>query len=177
MENACAAVLAARWAGADAKGIQEALDRFDTPEHRLQWVAEIRGIRCYNDSKATNVDAVQRALESFAVPLVLLMGGRDKGGDFFRLRERVATGVKRLIFFGEAAGALSAALGDVVEAETVDSLPEAVNRAMAVAAAGDVVLLSPGCASFDAYSSYAERGEAFCSALRRFRVPERRADA
>jgi UDP-N-acetylmuramoylalanine--D-glutamate ligase len=177
MENACAAVLAARCAGGIAEGIQEALVRFATPDHRMQLVAEIRGIRCYNDSKATNVDAVQRALDSFTAPLVLLMGGRDKGGDFHRLRNRVGMVVKRLILFGEAAGTLAAALGDMVESETVNTLAEAVHRAMATAEPGDVVLMSPGCASFDAFSSYAERGEAFCEELRRFQTSEGRADA
>lgn len=165
MENAAAAILAALAAGGSPEGIQAALERFTTPAHRLEPVATIRGIRYVNDSKATNIDAVARALESFDTPLVLIMGGRNKGGDFSGLQEPISRRVKRLIVMGEAAEKIAAAVGNATHWQSVSSMEDAVGAAAAAARPGDTVLLSPGCASFDWYDGYAQRGDAFKNAV------------
>ncbi len=161
-ENLAAAALAALHSGATPDGVQAAIDRFQGPGHRLAHVATIDGVRFYNDSKATNVDAVARALTAFDAPILLIMGGRTKGGGFKALAGPVRERVKGLFLLGEAAGALKADLGDLVPTRKTATMDEAVREAFRAARPGDVVLLSPACASFDQYASYAERGEDFC---------------
>ena len=167
LENACAACLAALTAGGSATGIQAALNRFRTPAHRLELVATVRGVRYVNDSKATNVNAVSRALESFDSPVVLIMGGRDKGSRFNGLRDPLRRRVRKLILMGEAAPALAAALDGAAPMEIVADMDEAVMAAAGYARPGEVVLLSPGCSSFDRYDSYAERGHIFATAVKK----------
>jgi UDP-N-acetylmuramoylalanine--D-glutamate ligase len=164
-ENACAACLAALAAGATWEGIQAAVNSFQPTAHRIEFVARIDGVSYYNDSKATNVDAVARALESFSHPVVLIMGGRDKGGDFRALAEHVRRHAKHLILTGEAAEQIYTVLGHVLPSRLAPSMSEAVRIAHELAVAGDEVLLSPGCASFDRYTNYAERGEDFRRAV------------
>jgi UDP-N-acetylmuramoylalanine--D-glutamate ligase len=164
-ENACAACLAALAAGATWEGIQAAVNSFQPTAHRIEFVARIDGVSYYNDSKATNVDAVARALESFPHPVVLIMGGRDKGGDFRALTEHVRRHAKHLILTGEAAEQIYTVLGHQLPSRLAPSMPEAVRTAHELAVAGDDVLLSPGCASFDRYTNYAERGEDFRRAV------------
>jgi UDP-N-acetylmuramoylalanine--D-glutamate ligase len=164
-ENACAACLAALAAGATWEGIQTAINSFEPTPHRIEFVARVDGVSYYNDSKATNVDAVARALESFSHPVVLIMGGRDKGGDFRALTEHVQRHAKHLILTGEAAEQIYAALGHLLPSDLTPSMPAAVRRAHELAVAGEEVLLSPGCASFDRYANYAERGEDFRRAV------------
>jgi len=160
-ENAAAAALAAIAAGATLEGITHALGVYQGLPHRTEHVATIRGIRFINDSKATNVDAVIRALHSFETPVVLILGGRDKGADFTQLRKPVAERVKHVVAMGEARQSILEALGHTASISTAADMTEAVNKAVRIAEAGEAVLLSPACASFDQYDSYADRGEDF----------------
>jgi len=161
-ENIAAAALAALAAGGTAGGIQRAIGQFHGLAHRLETVATINGVRYVDDSKGTNVDAVSRALESLSQPTVLIMGGRDKGGDYTPLKPQLAKTVKRLVVMGEAAAAIAAQLGAVAPVQHAADMAQAVRLAAAAADPGDVVLLSPACSSFDMYASYAQRGEDFC---------------
>ncbi len=167
MENVAAASLAALAVGGTLEGIQSGLNDFKGLSHRLEYIKTIHDIRFYDDSKGTNIDAVARALEVFGNPVVLIMGGRDKGGDFKQLRGLVQECVKKLIVMGEAGAEIKSVLEDTCKAgvETASTMEAAVGFAFLSAVPGDVVLLSPGCSSFDMYNSYAERGEAFCSAV------------
>lgn len=161
LENACAAGLAALAAGAGPEAIQKTLNVFQGSAHRLEHVGQIDKIDFYNDSKATNVDAVIRAVECFDRPVILIMGGLDKGGDFRNLRGHVSRRVKRLIVMGQAASLIQAALENTVPTAAAASMEQAVRQAYQSGSPGDVVLLSPGCASFDMYQSYAQRGDDF----------------
>ncbi len=167
MENMTAASLAALAAGGSLEGIQSALNSFKGLSHRLEYIKTINGIHFYDDSKGTNIDAVARALEVFDQPVVLIMGGRDKGGDFKQLRELMVQHTKKLIVMGEAGDAIRSVLEDSCQdgAQTADTMEDAVRLAYFSAIPGDIVLLSPGCSSFDMYTSYAERGEVFCKAV------------
>jgi len=165
LENAYAASLAALTMGGSLEGIQSALSNFKGLSHRLEHVATINEVGFFNDSKATNVDAVARALETFSKPVILIMGGRDKGGNFRILRDLVRRRVKRLIVLGEAKEDILFALGDITSTKEASSMEDAVLSAYYAASPGDVVLLSPACASFDMYTSYANRGEDFCKAV------------
>jgi len=161
LENACAAGLAALAVGARPEAIQDTLNQYRGSAHRLEYVASIDDIDFYNDSKATNVDAVMRAVDCFHKPVILIMGGLDKGGNFKTLREVVSRQVKKLIVMGQAADLIQKALADAVPAIEVKTMAEAADRAYRSGSAGDVVLLSPGCASFDMYDNYARRGNDF----------------
>jgi UDP-N-acetylmuramoylalanine--D-glutamate ligase len=169
-ENACAASLAALAAGARLGAIQKTLDHFEGLAHRLEHVATINAVQYYNDSKATNVDGVLRALECFSKPVLLLMGGRDKGGHFKVLQDSIRKHVKELIVMGEAAESIRSALGQQAVTKVAASMQEAVKLAFQDADAQDVVLLSPGCASFDWYSNYAERGDDFRRAVEKMKT-------
>jgi UDP-N-acetylmuramoylalanine--D-glutamate ligase len=162
-ENIAAAALAALAAGGTLTGVQKGLDGFQGLAHRLEYVRTLRDIDFVNDSKATNVDAVLRALECFEGPVVLIMGGRNKGYNFTALFAQVQKRVKKLIVIGEAGDEILAAIGQAPfhGAEKAASLDQAVERAFESARAGDTVLLSPACASFDMFGNYAERGEKF----------------
>ncbi|MBW2108012.1 MAG: UDP-N-acetylmuramoyl-L-alanine--D-glutamate ligase [Deltaproteobacteria bacterium] len=164
-ENACAAVLAAAAIGGSFRAIQKALKAVRPLPHRLQDVKTVRGVRYVDDSKGTNVGAVVRALDSYDAPVILIMGGRDKGGDYGPLKKPVAKKVKRLIVLGEAKGRIAAVLGAMTEYEQVKDLEQAVRLASNAARPGDVVLLSPGCSSFDMFHDYKERGDAFSRAV------------
>ena len=164
-ENACAASLAALASGATLEGIQKTLDHFKGLAHRLEPVATVNGVHYYNDSKATNVDGVLRALDSFSKPVLLLMGGRDKGSNFSELQDPIRAHAKELIVMGEAAEAIRAALGQLLPTKVAASMQDAVTTAFQDADPEDVVLFSPGCASFDWYSNYAERGDDFRRAV------------
>lgn len=159
--NAAAALLAAQAFGCSAEGIRAGLNGFVPPAHRMQFVTEINGVRFINDSKATNVGAMVAALESCDPGIVLLAGGRDKGGDFAALRDLIKKKVSLLLCLGEAADMLKKAFADVVAVERVLDMQAAVSRAVSAAEPGQTVLLAPGCASFDMFSGYAERGKIF----------------
>jgi UDP-N-acetylmuramoylalanine--D-glutamate ligase len=164
-ENAAAAALAALAAGAEPAGVQAAIDAFRPAAHRLETVAVINGVEYVNDSKATNVDAVRRGLECFRAPVVLIMGGVDKGGDFSLLKEAVRRHGRGLVLLGDSREALRAALGGLLPTQEAASMREAVQAAQALAVPGDAVLLAPGCASFDLYADYQERGDDFRRAV------------
>ena len=129
--------------------------------HRIQYAGEKNGVLFYDDSKGTNVDAVMRALESFSQPVVLLLGGRDKEGDFRDPRPPDPPGGEGVVLFGEAREKINGLVGGVVETTLAATLKEAVEAAYGSASPGDVVLLSPGCASFDEFKDYKERGDRF----------------
>jgi UDP-N-acetylmuramoylalanine--D-glutamate ligase len=159
--NMMAAIAAAKCAGVSRRAIETALEEFPGLEHRLEFVREKDGVRYYNDSKGTNVGAVVKSLASFSAPVMLLAGGVDKGGDYGPLAEGVKQKVRRLVLFGAAKQVIAAALGPLTETVVVDDLRAAVNDAAAHAQAGDIVLLSPACSSFDQFNNYAERGRLF----------------
>jgi len=165
-ENVAAAGLAALAAGATAKGIVDAVSGFSPDRHRIEYVATKGGVNYYDDSKGTNVDAVVRAIEAVPGPVVLIAGGRDKGGGYDALREPVRRSVKFLVVLGEAAGNIASGLGDLVETRHAGSMADAVRLAAGAAVSGDTVLLSPACSSFDMYESYAHRGDDFQNAVR-----------
>ncbi len=160
-ENAAAASLAALAAGGTLEGIQNTLNHFKGLAHRLEHVATVNAVQFFNDSKATNVDGVARALECFSKPVLLIMGGRDKGSDFGALKGLVTKHARALIVMGEAAESIRSSLGRFIPTIVADSMEAAVSAAYQNAEPDDVVLLSPGCASFDRYGSYAERGDDF----------------
>jgi UDP-N-acetylmuramoylalanine--D-glutamate ligase len=166
-ENIAAACLAAMAAGAALPAVQKALDEFPPLAHRIEKVATVNGVHFVNDSKATNVDAVVRALECFDRPVVLIMGGRNKGYDFAPMFNHVAARVKKLIVIGEARDEILAALAQAPAQghEIAADMADAVRRGYAAAEPGETVLLSPACASFDMFANYAQRGEVFRRAV------------
>jgi UDP-N-acetylmuramoylalanine--D-glutamate ligase len=163
--NYAAAILAVRFLGCSYLQTQAGLNAFCPLPHRIEFVAEINGVFYYNDSKATNTGAVIGALAQFPENVILLAGGRDKGDDYSLLRESVVDRVKKLIVFGESAILLKDALDDLVEIIQVKSMEDAVRTATRDAVSGDVVLLSPACASFDMFTSYGHRGNEFKKAV------------
>jgi UDP-N-acetylmuramoylalanine--D-glutamate ligase len=128
-------------------------------------VAEIDGVRYVDDSKGTNIGAVAAALASCGDRVILIAGGRNKGSDFSLLAASISRHVRHLILIGEAAEQMAGQLGHLVPVARASSMDEAVRRAAEVARAGDTVLLSPACASFDMFTGYAHRGEVFCRAV------------
>ena len=163
VENMMAAIAAAKAIGIPAQIIQQTLEEFPGLEHRLEFVREKDSVRYYNDSKGTNVGAVVKSLASFSVPVILIAGGVDKGGDYGVLRDGVRKTVKRLVLFGAAKEMIAKALGALTETIIVDDMEAAVRDAHQHARPGDVVLLSPACSSFDMFRNYAERGRVFRS--------------
>ncbi|MCC6543372.1 MAG: UDP-N-acetylmuramoyl-L-alanine--D-glutamate ligase [Nitrospirae bacterium] len=161
LENAMASAAAGILAGCDQNSIETALERFTGLEHRLEFVREIHGVKYINDSKGTNVGAVIKSIESFKYPLLLIAGGRDKGSDFSPLKPLIKERVKRLILIGEARDKIASVVGSVTETSFASSLNEAVSIAHREAVKGDVVLLSPACASFDMFRNFEDRGKQF----------------
>lgn len=167
LENAMAASLIALICGCSLKDIRAVLKSFSGLEHRLEFVKEIRGVRFINDSKGTNVGAVTRSLESLQ-DVILIMGGMDKGSDFSPLRDLVKEKVRLLILLGETKDKIKNVLGGVTETVKVNDLQDAVRVSLSKASGGDTVLLSPGCASFDMFADFEDRGEKFKEAVRGF---------
>ncbi|HPQ80780.1 MAG TPA: UDP-N-acetylmuramoyl-L-alanine--D-glutamate ligase [bacterium] len=166
-ENMLAALAAAMLCGAEPSKLRRALDAFSGLPHRMELVGECMGVRFYDDSKGTNVGATVRAIEAFAEPVVLIAGGLSKGADFASLAVYAEGRVKRAVLIGEAAADLERAFAGKVESLRAKTMEEAVGLAAGAAEPGDVVLLSPACASFDMFRDYAHRGEAFTGAVRR----------
>ena len=164
--NAAAALLAATSFGAGREGIRKGLHAYNPPEHRMTLVAEIDGVRFINDSKATNAGAMAAALDSCPPGVILLAGGRDKGGDFTAVKGLVQEKVEYVICIGEAGPMLVEMFNDIVAVEEATDMESAVERAASVAKSGQIVLLAPGCASFDMFSGYAERGRVFTERVR-----------
>jgi UDP-N-acetylmuramoylalanine--D-glutamate ligase len=159
--NSMAAVLAAQSVRASAPSIRATLRNFKGVEHRLEFVREVDGVIYVNDSKATNVDSVWYALQSFREPIIVLLGGRDKGNEYSRLNDLVKKHVKAIVAIGESAAKVSGAFGNIATVVTAGTMPEAVEKARGLAVRGDVVLLSPACASFDWFENYEHRGRVF----------------
>jgi UDP-N-acetylmuramoylalanine--D-glutamate ligase len=161
VENVMAAVMAARFCGCGRESIISAVDDFRGLPHRIEFAGEKKRVRFYDDSKGTNVGSVVRALGTFSAPVILLLGGRDKDGDFDTLQPLLKEKAKKVILFGEARDRIGSMIGSDVPSEKKPTLREAVESAYKNAVAGDVVLLSPGCASFDEFKNYKERGNYF----------------
>jgi UDP-N-acetylmuramoylalanine--D-glutamate ligase len=166
-ENVMAAALIGRSFGVPAAGIRRSILTFRALEHRLEDVLTFRGVRFVNDSKATTVDAALKALASFDRPIVLILGGRDKGADFAPLRRAVRAKVRSVVLVGEAAGKIEAALGGAVPMERAASYREVVETAFGKARPGDVVLLAPAATSWDMFKNFEERGRTFKREVRR----------
>jgi UDP-N-acetylmuramoylalanine--D-glutamate ligase len=162
LENVLAAVCAGVIMGCAPEKIREAVRDFKAVEHRLEFVATINGVDYYNDSKATNVDATIKALESFPANIHLILGGKDKGSDYSVLNVLLRERVKRVYTIGAAAAKIESqivfAKSETVHAETLEN---AIRKAHASAQPGDVVLLAPACASFDQFKNYEQRGQVF----------------
>jgi UDP-N-acetylmuramoylalanine--D-glutamate ligase len=162
VENVLAATACALWVGLAPAAIRRAIGRFRAVPHRLEFIRDVGGVRFYNDSKATNVASTLRALESFPEPVVLIAGGVGKGQDFTPLAAAARGRVHHAVVLGQDGPRLAAALEAAgIPVARAGSLREAVARARALARPGDVVLLSPACASFDMFQHFEHRGDVF----------------
>ena len=170
LENVLAAACAGALMGCSPEKIRQAVRDFKAVEHRLEYVATIHGVDYYNDSKATNVDATIKALESFPANIHLILGGKDKGSDYSVLNDLLRQRVKRVYTIGAAAAKIESQIvslknggPELVHAETLET---ALRKANTAAQPGDVVLLAPACASFDQFKSYEHRGKVFKETVR-----------
>ena len=181
VENALAALSAGLACGAGPESMRQTIMRFAPVEHRLEFVREIEGIKFYNDSKATSVDATVKALEAFQAEdgkVVLIIGGRGKKAPYAPLAELVQAHVRELILIGEDAETISSELGEFARTQKAVDMKDAVGRSFRAAQRGDIVLLAPACASFDMFESFEHRGKVFkdeVSSLE-FRVSSARAE-
>lgn len=161
VENVLAGVCAGALLGCAPEKIRHAVRNFKAVEHRLEYVATIRGVEYYNDSKATNVDATIKALESFPANIHLILGGKDKDSDYTVLNDLLRQRVKRVYTIGAAAKKIESQIEGAAEIVHAETLESAIKRAAANAQEGDVVLLAPACASFDQFRNYEHRGKTF----------------
>ena len=166
--NAMAATLAAKAMSIPTSSLRATLKNFKGVEHRLEFVRELDGVVYVNDSKATNVDSVWYALQSFPKPIVLLLGGRDKGNDYSQLYQLVNKHVKAIVAIGESADKVLNAFANMKPVSKAMNINEAIQQARGFAASGDVVLLSPACASFDWFDNYEHRGRVFKEIVSKF---------
>jgi UDP-N-acetylmuramoylalanine--D-glutamate ligase len=166
VENVLAAAGAAFLAGAGPSAIASGVKSFAGVEHRLEFVAEINGVSYYNDSKATNVDATLKALDAFPGNLLVILGGKDKGGDFTLLREPLRQRAKLALLIGAAAEKIESQIKGAVHVESIGTIEKAVLRAAEMAKPGDTVLLAPACASFDQFHNFEHRGRIFKQRVR-----------
>jgi UDP-N-acetylmuramoylalanine--D-glutamate ligase len=180
VENVAAAFAAGIAAGAPVESMNATAKRFDPVEHRLEFVAEIDGVKFYNDSKATSVDATLKALEAFAQEpgkVVLILGGRGKKAPYAPLEPLIRTKARKLVLIGEDAETIANELGSSAPFERASDMKDAVARSFEAAETGDVVLLAPACASFDMFESFEHRGKVFkeevsrAAAQRRNEIP------
>lgn len=169
VENIMAAILTAREHGAKHEAIQRVIDGFAGLAHRIEYVRKVGGVLFYNDSKATNVHAVLRALDTFDENVILIAGGKDTNLNYEPLRNVVRRKVKTLILVGEAKERINRDLGDYSETFLIGTFEEAVLIAYQKSRIGDVVLLSPGCSSFDMFDSFEERGDYFREIVKKFK--------
>ncbi|MFY9675316.1 MAG: UDP-N-acetylmuramoyl-L-alanine--D-glutamate ligase, partial [Terriglobales bacterium] len=166
LENVLAAISVGMLAGAQPAQIRSAVQNFKAVEHRLEFVAKVAGVDYYNDSKATNVDATIKALESFPANIHLILGGKDKGSDYTVLNDLLRARVKRVYTIGAAAAKIESHIQSAAEIDHAETLENAVQRAAASAVSGDIVLLAPACSSFDQFQNYEHRGSVFKDAVR-----------
>lgn len=164
-ENVMAASLVGHLFSLPLTQIKKSIQSFQGLEHRLEKVTTIKGVAFYNDSKATNVDAALKSIQSFDQQIILIAGGKDKGGDFEKLKMPVEERVKKIILLGEAKEKLKKVLRNTVSMEEASSMEEAVSRGFLEASPGDVVLLAPACTSFDMFQNFEERGRIFKQAV------------
>jgi len=162
-ENVMAAILAGQTFGLNPEQMADSIRRFKALEHRLEEVEEFSGVSFFNDSKATNVDSTLRAIESFDRPIILILGGRDKDGDFTKLNEAIKKRVKAVLLLGEAREKIARELQGSAPMFNVESMGDAVRLGMGKAVDGDIVLLAPACTSWDMYKNFEERGQHFKS--------------
>ena len=163
LSNLLASATVAKLMNVDDKIIINTMKNFSGIDHRLQIIKEINEVTYVNDSKATNIHSVIVAINSFETPIILLLGGKNKNSDFRLLLPHTKRHVKHIVSYGEAGGEIATAIGDAVRLNYVSSLSEAVASAHNLASPGDIVLMSPGCASFDQFNNFEERGEKFIS--------------
>ena len=165
VENGLASALLGALCKVKAETVMDSLSRFTGIDHRMEFVREINGVRFINDSKGTNTGATMKSIESFDCPIILIAGGKDKGGNYGPLAELISKKVKFSILIGESKMKIRSALKNSNNIENAATLEDAVNKAFAKANAGDVVLLSPSCASFDMFKDYEDRGNIFKKAV------------
>jgi UDP-N-acetylmuramoylalanine--D-glutamate ligase len=166
LENALAAVVATRLAGATAQGVARGIRSFAGVEHRLEFVAEVSGVRYYNDSKATNVDATLKALDAFPGHILIILGGKDKGSDYTVLQNPLREKAILALLIGAASEKIETQITGSVAVERAGTLEHAIEIASHAARPGDVVLLAPACASFDQFENYEHRGRVFKDLVR-----------
>ena len=165
LENVLAAISVGMLAGCQPNQIRQAVQNFKAVEHRLEFVAQVAGVDYYNDSKATNVDATIKALESFPANIHLILGGKDKGSDYSVLNDLLRARVKRVYTIGAAAAKIESQIQGAAEIDHAETLENAVQHAAAAAVSGDIVILAPACASFDQFQNYEHRGHVFKEAV------------
>ena len=165
LENVLAAVAAAATVGADLKVIPRVVARFKAVEHRLEFVRELKGVKFYNDSKATNVDATAKSISAFEGNVLLILGGKEKGGSFRSLRKNIEEKVKGIFLVGAAAERIGTEISGVTKIIHCGELTKAVHAAFQEARRGDTVLLAPACASFDQFENFEHRGRVFKEAV------------
>ena len=170
LENVLAAVIAARLAGVDAATIAQAVRSFAGVEHRLEFVAEIAGVRYFNDSKATNVDATLKALDAFPGRILIILGGKDKGSDYTVLQQPLREKAILVLLIGAAADKIEKQITGSVAIERAVTLGRAVEIAAQAAQPGDIVVLAPACASFDQFQNYEHRGRVFKGLVHQLRA-------
>jgi UDP-N-acetylmuramoylalanine--D-glutamate ligase len=166
VENVLAAVCASELMGCDAASIRQAVRDFKAVEHRLEYIATVRGVDYYNDSKATNVDATIKALESFPANIHLILGGKDKGSDYTVLNELLRQRVKCVYTIGTAAEKIQSHIKGATSIVAAGNMETALKQASSSAQPGDIVLLAPACASFDQFQNYEQRGRVFKQLVR-----------
>ncbi|MEE8257661.1 MAG: UDP-N-acetylmuramoyl-L-alanine--D-glutamate ligase, partial [Acidobacteriota bacterium] len=165
LENVLAAVAAAATVGADLKVIPRVVARFKAVEHRLEFVREFNGVKFYNDSKATNVDATAKSISAFEGNVILILGGKEKGGSFRSLRKNIEEKVKAVFLVGAAAERIGSEISGLAKVIHCGELTKAVHAAFQEARRGDTVLLAPACASFDQFENFEHRGRVFKEAV------------
>lgn len=170
IEDMLAAALMTRTLGVDVAVMEEVFANFRVIHHRFEYAGELGGVVFVDDSKATNVGAIDIALKSVTGKVVIILGGKDKGGDFGELVALHRDKLRAAVLIGEAADRIAREIGDMIPFERAGDMRSAVAMAYAGARSGDVVLLSPGCASFDMYKSYAHRGEVFVACVQELRT-------
>jgi len=166
VENVLAGVCVGRLLNCPAARIREVVRNFKAVEHRIEYVAKVRGVEYYNDSKATNVDATIKALESFPSNIHLILGGKDKDSDYRQLNHLLRERVKQVYTIGAAADKIESQIREAAKIVHAETLEKAVKQAAAAAQSGDVVLLAPACASFDQFRNYQHRGQVFKDTVR-----------
>ncbi len=167
LENVMAALAVGLACGASPEAMRATIRNFKGVEHRLEFVAEINGVKFYNDSKATNIDAAIKSLEAFTGGVIVILGGKDKGSDYAPLASLIRQHCEHVILIGAAANKIEAALQNTRPLHRAATMPEAVSLGFKLSRAGDTVLLAPACASFDMFDNYEHRGRVFKEAVRK----------